>query len=152
MLISNALNKTCTCVCTSSRTGAMFIQEILNDHPRRCYEAFRIHVMVFKMSCSDLVTHYGLKSTRNLSVEELVAIFLITLAHECGNRLVQETFILSTETIHRHFYTLFKAELKLSKDIIKPKANFNEEVSSQFLNNSRYYLILKVFHITLLHL
>ncbi|PWA75810.1 hypothetical protein CTI12_AA224800 [Artemisia annua] len=73
---------------TSSRTGYLFIQDILNGHERRCYEVFRLQVPVFKMLCIDLVQSYGFKPSRHISIEESVAIFLITLAHGCGNRLL----------------------------------------------------------------
>ncbi|XP_071726752.1 uncharacterized protein [Rutidosis leptorrhynchoides] len=87
---------------------------------------------------------YGVKPTRNVSiVEESIGIFLLILVHGCGNRLAQETFNHSGETIHRHFHMILKAVLKLSGDIIKPNTRYNEEVSPQLLNNSRYYPIFK---------
>ncbi|KAJ0895219.1 hypothetical protein HanPSC8_Chr09g0397941 [Helianthus annuus] len=128
---------------TSCRTGNIFIQEILNGHPRRCYEDFRLHVDVFKSLCLDLRMHYNLKETRNVSIEESVGIFLLILAHGCGNRLAQEIFNHSGETIQRHFHRVLRAVLKLSGDIIMPKANYNDEVPRQLLNNSRYYPMFK---------
>ncbi|XP_071727634.1 uncharacterized protein [Rutidosis leptorrhynchoides] len=70
---------------------------------------------------------YGVKLTHNVSIEESVGIFLLILAHRCGNRLAQETFNHSGETIHRHFHMILKAVLKLSGDIIKPNTRYNEE-------------------------
>ncbi|GKA55381.1 putative nuclease HARBI1 isoform X1 [Tanacetum coccineum] len=101
------------------------------------------HLDVFRDLCSDLKEHYGLKATRNVSIEESLGIFLFILAHGSGNRLAQETFNHSGETIHRHFHKVLKAVLKLSGDIIKPNANYNEEVPPQILNNSRYYPMFK---------
>ncbi|CAI9298162.1 unnamed protein product [Lactuca saligna] len=49
---------------TSDRTGHMFITEVLNGHPRRCYELFRLNVPVFRQLCLDLATNYGLQQTR----------------------------------------------------------------------------------------
>nr|KAJ0209196.1 hypothetical protein LSAT_V11C400167500 [Lactuca sativa] len=77
---------------TSDRTGHMFIYEVLNGHPRRCYEMFRLNVPVFRRLCIDLATNYGLQQTRNISIEESVGIFLMTLVHRCNNRFVQEFF------------------------------------------------------------
>ncbi|GJW39887.1 putative nuclease HARBI1 isoform X1 [Tanacetum coccineum] len=94
-------------------------------------------------SRTDLKEHYGLPATRNVSIEESLGIFLMILAHGCGNRFAQETFNHSEETIHRHFYKVLKAVLKLSGDIIRPNTNYNEEVPPQILNNSRYYLMFK---------
>ena len=74
---------------TSEAVGHRFVHRILNGNARRCYEMFRLHVPVFRQLCKDLVTHYGLKVTRNMSIEESVAIFLICLAHGCTNRFMQ---------------------------------------------------------------
>ncbi|CAI9269664.1 unnamed protein product [Lactuca saligna] len=128
---------------TSDRTGHMFITEVLNGHPRRCYEMFRLNVPVFRQLCIDLTTNYGLQQTRNVSMEESVGIFLMTLAHGCSNRFVQEFFNHSGETIHRHFHTVLEAVLKLSADIIKPDTNYNDDVPEYILNKPRYYPMFK---------
>ncbi|CAI9274719.1 unnamed protein product [Lactuca saligna] len=75
---------------TSDRTGHMFITEVLNGHPRRCYEMFRLNVPVFRQLCLDLATNYGQQQTRKVSIEETIGIFLMTLAHGCSNRFVHE--------------------------------------------------------------
>nr|GEU42221.1 hypothetical protein [Tanacetum cinerariifolium] len=90
-----------------------------------------------------LKEHYDLKATRNVSIEESVGVFLFIFAHGCGNRLAQETFNHFGETIHWHFHKVLKAVLKLSGDIIKPNANYTEEVPPQILNNSCYYPTFK---------
>ncbi|KAL7601258.1 uncharacterized protein LOC128126144 [Lactuca sativa] len=105
----------------------MFITEVLNGHPRRCYEMFRLNVPVFRQLCIDLATNYEPQQTQNVSIEESVGIFLMTLAHGCSNKLVQEFFNHSGEMIHRHFHTVLEAVLKLSADIIKPDANYNDD-------------------------
>ncbi|KAJ9552300.1 hypothetical protein OSB04_016345 [Centaurea solstitialis] len=40
----------------------------------------------------------------------------------------QESFNHSLETISRHFHRVLKAVLKMSADIIKPTANYNDEI------------------------
>ncbi|KVI07849.1 hypothetical protein Ccrd_013786 [Cynara cardunculus var. scolymus] len=148
IIISHKLNSTRMPCRTSSRTGNIFIHEVLNGHPRRCYEDFILNVPVFKMLCSDIATRYGLKATRNICIEESVGIFLMTLAYRCGNRLIQETVNHSGETIHGHFHAVLKVMLKLGADIIKPNANYKENVPVHILNNSRYYPTIKVLPIS----
>ncbi|CAI9294005.1 unnamed protein product [Lactuca saligna] len=128
---------------TSARTGVIFINEVLNGHPRRCYEMFRLHVPVFRQICIDIATNYGLKQTRNISLEESVGIFFMTLSHGCSNRFVQEFFNHYGETIHRHFHIVLADVLKMSADIIRPAANYNDEVPEYILNNPRYYPMFK---------
>ncbi|KAL7600320.1 hypothetical protein Lser_V15G24828 [Lactuca serriola] len=128
---------------SSSRTRGMLINEILNDHESRCYELFKLEVSVFNMLCRDLVVHYGLNKSRRVSIKESLGIFLLYLAHGCGNRLVQEFFNHSGETIHRHFHKVLDVVVNLSKDIIKPNANYNETIPEHILNNPRYYPYFK---------
>ncbi|XP_052627550.1 uncharacterized protein LOC128134141 [Lactuca sativa] len=131
---------------TSDRTGHMFINEVLNGHPRCCYEMFRLNVPGFRQLCIDLTTNYGLQQTRKVSIEESVGIFLMTLAHGRSNRFVQEFFNHSGETIHRHFHTVLEAVLKLSADIIKPDANYNDD--EYILDKLQYYPMFKFYVFT----
>nr|KAJ0207751.1 hypothetical protein LSAT_V11C500252800 [Lactuca sativa] len=96
------------------------------------------------MLCRDLVAHYGLiKKSCRVSTEEPLGIFLLYLAHGCGNRLVQEFFNHSRETIHRHFHKVLDVVVNLSKGIIKPNANYNDTIPEYILNNPRYYPYFK---------
>nr|KAJ0186138.1 hypothetical protein LSAT_V11C900457580 [Lactuca sativa] len=83
---------------TSDRTGHMFINEVLNGHPKWCYEMFRLHVPVFGQLCIDLATNYGLQQTRNISIEESVGIFLMTLDHGCSSE--SETIMMMFPNIY----------------------------------------------------
>ncbi|XP_023743161.2 uncharacterized protein LOC111891338 [Lactuca sativa] len=128
---------------SSSRTGSMLINEIFNDHESQCYEIFRLEVPVFNMLCRDIVAHYGLKKSCRVSIEESLGIFLLYLAHGCGNRLLQEFFNHSAEIIHRHFHKFLDVVVNLSKYNIKPNANYNETIPEHILNNPRYYPYFK---------
>nr|KAJ0215989.1 hypothetical protein LSAT_V11C300139380 [Lactuca sativa] len=128
---------------TSDRTGHMFIVEVLNGHPRRCYEMFRLNVSVFRQLCVNLATNYRLQQTQKVSIEESVGILLMTLAYGCSNRFVKEFFNHSEETIHKHFHTVLEPVLKLSADIIKPDANYNDDVPKYILNKPQYYPMFK---------
>ncbi|CAH1445357.1 unnamed protein product [Lactuca virosa] len=59
------------------------------------------------------------------------------------DKFVQEFFNHSGETIHRHFHIVLKVVLKLSADIIKPDANYNDDVPEYILNKPRYYPMFK---------
>nr|KAJ0197218.1 hypothetical protein LSAT_V11C700380120 [Lactuca sativa] len=124
---------------TSDCTWRMFITEVLNGHPRHCYEMFRLNIPVFRQLCIDLATNYGLQQTQKVSIEESVGIFFMTSAHGCSNTFVQEFFNHSGETIHMHFHIVLEAMLKLSADIIKPDANYNDDVPEYILNKPWYY-------------
>ncbi|XP_027169686.1 protein ALP1-like [Coffea eugenioides] len=55
----------------------------------------------------------GLRPTRNMSLEEIVAMFVYTLAHHEKNRTIGLTFFRSGETVSRQFNLCLLAVLKL---------------------------------------
>ncbi|KAK2642879.1 hypothetical protein Ddye_024642 [Dipteronia dyeriana] len=71
--------------------------EILNGNDRRCQEQFRMEKHVFTKLC-DRLRSYGLTSIKEVRLEEAVGMFLMTLGHGVGNRIIQEQFQHSDET------------------------------------------------------
>ena len=61
----------------------------------------------------------GLVVTRNVTVREVVALFLHILDHNLKNRTVKNVFAHSRETISRQFHFVLKVILKISKKYIK---------------------------------
>ncbi|KAK8659156.1 hypothetical protein V6N13_029366 [Hibiscus sabdariffa] len=88
---------------TSEQTGHAWVQEILQGHPIRCYEMFRMEKNIFHMLCTELVES-GLKVTTRMGIEEMVAMFLNIIGHAQGNRMIQERFQHSGETVSRHLH------------------------------------------------
>ncbi|KAK3000525.1 hypothetical protein RJ639_021864, partial [Escallonia herrerae] len=129
---------------TSQRTRTKFILEILEGNETRCYQLFRLQREVFLHFCDDLKTCYGLKDSRGMMIHEEVGIFLFILAYGVGNRLAQDMFQHSGETISRHFHKVLRAVCKLSEDIIKPDSNYINVVPEYIRTSSKYYPYFKV--------
>ncbi|XP_073121815.1 uncharacterized protein [Henckelia pumila] len=123
---------------TSDRTGNKFMEEVLNGHEIRCYQAFRLTKPVFLDLCHELTQKYELYPTRGMSIYEEVGIFLMTCAHGTDNRLLQEIFNHSGETISRHFHRVLKVVGKLVEDIIKPHSEYNEGKGYHMSQHQRY--------------
>jgi len=85
---------------TSVLTGRMYMQELLNGHPRRFKEITRMELPTFLAICQDL-QEVELKETLNVSVEEQLTMFLSVVGHGWSNRDVQERFQHSGETVYR---------------------------------------------------
>ena len=69
--------------------------------PRRC----------FTKLCHMLEIFGGLKPSRNMNIDEQVAIFLHILAHNVKNRVIICRFRRSGETIRRHFTRVCNATI-----------------------------------------
>lgn len=129
---------------TSIRSGSQLIHEILTGNETRCYQDFRMYKSTFYNLCADLVHRYGLVCTSGMSVYEEVGMFLMTCAHGVGNRLIQEMFNHSSETISRHFHSVLQAVNRLAADIIKSVWNYATGVGYHTPQNPRYLPYFKV--------
>ena len=78
---------------------------------------FRMKPHVFLQLCNVLQHTYELQHTRHIRLEESIGICLMIFGQEACNRLVQERFQYSSETIHRHFYSILKRLNIMSMDI-----------------------------------
>lgn len=127
---------------TSDQTGWKWIVEILDGHPTRCHEMFRMQKDVFMQFCQLLHDEYGLRPTSATRVEEMVAIFLMMVGLGHGNRETQERFQHSGSAVHKFFYKVLRATTQMSMDWIKPR-NIST-VHEYIRRNQRYWPHFKV--------
>ncbi|XP_050897585.1 uncharacterized protein LOC127104449 [Lathyrus oleraceus] len=138
-----AVSQLCKEPCrTSELSGHAWVQEILQGNSTRCYEMFRMEKHIFNLICTKLVEH-GLKSSKRMGVEEMVAMFLVVVGHGVGNRMIQERFQHSGETVSRHFHRVLRACLKLSMKYIKPEGPTFHDCHSKIKNDQRYWPFFK---------
>ena len=82
-------------------------------------ENVRMDRFSFHKLCDMLRVIGWLEPTRNMSVEEMVAIFLHILAHDVKNRIIKRQFMRSGETISRQFSNVLLAVLRCHKELLK---------------------------------
>jgi len=88
--------------CTSSLSGEARIQELLSQaHPRRFQEVLRMPFNTFKELASFCRSHTSLHSSRHISIEQKLAMFLLCVGEGVSNRAVQEQYQHSGETVSR---------------------------------------------------
>lgn len=127
---------------TSSQSGHAWVQEILQGHPQRCYDMFRMEKDIFLQLYDELVQH-GLRPTRRTGIHEMVGMFLNIVGHRVGNRMAQERFQHSAETVHRHFRNVLHACEKLAKEYIQPKDRTFQDIHPKILGDPRYWPFFK---------
>ncbi|KAG6489494.1 hypothetical protein ZIOFF_050765 [Zingiber officinale] len=89
------------------------------DCDSACISQLRMDRATFRILC-DMVTNIGgLKPTKNTSIEEVVAMFIYTLAHHKKSRTISLLFYRSTETMSRQFHQVLNAILKLYPILLK---------------------------------
>ncbi|PKI37025.1 hypothetical protein CRG98_042584 [Punica granatum] len=86
---------------TSRLQGRYYIEEVLGNDTR-CYENFRMNPHVFHNLCDTLRANCGIRNSRNgMTVEEMVGMFLMVVAHSTRLAVVAERFQHSKETVSR---------------------------------------------------
>ena len=84
-----------------------------------CIEQLRIDRRTFNIFISLVREVGGLRDTKNMVVEKMLAIFLHLLVFEEKNREIKYDFQWPGETISRHFNNVLKAVLILSSLLLK---------------------------------
>ena len=122
----------------SSETGNVWLMRVLKGNETRCQRMFRMEKDVFFRLCNELEINYGLKVSRRVSTTEVLGMFLHTIGHGVGNRLAQERFQHSGETVSRYFGEALDAICRLSIDLIKPFDPGFKDIPEEILRDSRY--------------
>ncbi|KAJ9552182.1 hypothetical protein OSB04_016227, partial [Centaurea solstitialis] len=79
----------------------------------------RMNIDAFSTLCDMLENRGGLKNSKNMLVDEQVAMFLHTLAHNAKNRVLVNRLHQSGETISRYFKLVLHAVCRLHKEFYK---------------------------------
>lgn len=99
--------------------GSTLVRDILDGHPRRAYNVFRMEPHVFRGLAALLESRSLLRSSRTVSVEEQLAIFMTVVGHAAPNRVACEQFQHSSETISRYFHMVLCAINSLANEMIQ---------------------------------
>jgi hypothetical protein len=98
-----------------------WVNRCFAGHPKYFYKMFQMNSDIF-MSLHDLlVSNYGLKSSRNVSSVESLAMFLWIVGGPQSFSQVKNRFERSLWTIHMKFKEVLLSLRKLGKDNIKPR-------------------------------
>ncbi|XVE83458.1 hypothetical protein DITRI_Ditri16bG0089600 [Diplodiscus trichospermus] len=121
--------------CSSSPSGSGFLNVVLEGPDDLCREMFRMEKHVFHNLCYTLRHRGMLRDTAGVMIEEQLAIFLNIVGHNERNRVIQERFQHSGETISRHFNNVLKAIKSLSREFLQPP---NICTPPEILNSNRF--------------
>ncbi|KAJ6854443.1 hypothetical protein NC651_039378 [Populus alba x Populus x berolinensis] len=120
--------------------GSSFMSEVLDGPDDGCREMFRMDKHVFHNLCGILRQRGMLRDTAGVMIEEQLAIFLNIIGHNERNRVIQERFQHSGETISRHFNNVLKAIKSLSREFLQPPPI---ATPPEILSSNRFYPYFK---------
>ncbi|XP_074315293.1 uncharacterized protein LOC141651481 [Silene latifolia] len=96
-----------------------WLDSIMNG--RICREQLRMDRHCFDKLCHILQIKGGLKTTRNVTIKEVVAYFLHILGHDLKNRTIGAVYTRSGETVSRHFHMVLRVVMKVGQYYIKER-------------------------------
>ena len=123
-------------------TGYGHVQIILNGNSIICHQLLCMEQHVFRRLCMYFREKMLLKDSKYVTVEEQLAMFMMVIAHAHTNRVIQDRFQHSGETIHRHFRQVLITMILFAKDMIKSRPL--DTVPKEILLNPRFELYFKV--------
>ena len=116
---------------TSILTGPMYIRELLDGHPTRCFDVLRMESHIFQDLCDYLRSRKLLENSRGVSVEEQLGMLMYMMSRNASYRTLTDRFQRSPETVHRHINAAINAVASLAYDIIKlPSTDPHIKISS----------------------
>lgn len=130
---------------TSSLTGNAYTQELLNGSNTQCIELMRLPREAYILLCNHFKQKNWLQNSRNISVEENMAIFLTIIGHNERFRMVKRRFQHSTQTIHACFHEVLRAMMEFAKEIVRPTSF--EETSNRLGNLRQIFPVCFSFYI-----
>ncbi|KAF3778555.1 hypothetical protein EJ110_NYTH43267 [Nymphaea thermarum] len=120
--------------------GSQFVHNIINGHPRNCLDLLRMDRNSFITLCNILKEKNLVEDGREISIEEQVAIFLLTVGHNERNRACQNTFQHLGQTISKYVNLILRALCQLGREYISRP---NDDIPSKIRFNHRFYLYFK---------
>ena len=105
----------------------MNLNNLIKDSHVTCKSEPCIYRHTFYVLCEMVKDIGGLTGTRYRSLEEIVAMFLYTLAHQFKNKTGGNYFYRSGESVSRNFHHCLLAVLKLHTHLLKKPTPILEE-------------------------
>lgn len=96
-----------------------FLNRLYRGTETDCIEQLRVSKKTFFKLCRILQEKGQLVKTKNVPIDEVVAMFLHILAHNLKYRVVHFSYCRSMETISRQFKNVLRAIMKVSKEYLK---------------------------------
>ena len=111
-----------------------------------CISHLRMNRRCFKKLCDMLETLGGLQSSRNMGIDEQVAIFLHIIAHNVKNRVIACRFHRSGETISRIVRRVCSAVIRLHPHLFKKLEPVLEDSTDGRWKWFKVYVIIIIYY------
>ena len=105
---------------TSALSGHAYTQELLHGNNTQCQELMRLSRDAYVLLCNHFKQKNWLRDSKDISVEEKMAIFLTTVGHNERFRMIKRRFQHSSRTIHDCFHEVLQGMMEFAKEVVRP--------------------------------
>ncbi|KAL3532968.1 hypothetical protein ACH5RR_006489 [Cinchona calisaya] len=119
-----------------------YLFRLVSENDAACISQLRMDRRTFTMLCEMIRDIGGLRDTRNMTLEEIVAMFVYVLAHHKKNRTVAHKFLRSGETVSRHFNQCLLAVLKLHHMLLKTPVPISDDCTDDRWKYFKFIYVL----------
>lgn len=120
-----------------------YLNRVLRFDDQECINHLRMNRQSFARLCFLVETSGGLKTGRNSSVAEQVAMFLSIIAHHTKYRIVKGSFKWSSRTVSRHFHRVLNAIIRLHPMLLAQPEPVDDDCTDARWNCFQVHCILK---------
>ncbi|KAL8528859.1 hypothetical protein ACS0TY_006355 [Phlomoides rotata] len=106
------------------------MQKVIGISDEDCINHLRMSRGVFCRFCHLFETSGGLKSTRNCTIAEQVAMFLSILAHHTKNCIVKSNHVRSGRTVSKHFHRVLNSVIRLHSILLSQPKPIDENCTN----------------------
>ncbi|KAL8553490.1 hypothetical protein ACS0TY_001978 [Phlomoides rotata] len=117
------------------------LHDVVGISDVECLNQLRMTRGVFSRLCYVLETSGGLKSSRNTSVGEQVAMFLSILAHHTKNRIVKSKYLRSGRTVSKYFHRVLNAIIRLHPMLLAKPEPIGDDCTDHRWRLFKYALV-----------
>lgn len=128
-LTSNQLCKRYSLKCKISKQVA-HLHEIIALDDTACIDNLRMSRDAFVRFCYLLQHFGGLQANKNVSIHELVAMFLAILGHHTKNRIIKHNYKRSGRTVSKNFHAVLNAVMRLHPILLAQPEPVTEDCSN----------------------
>lgn len=131
-----------------TRAGQDYIESVLKEDPLHFRELYRMYPDIFLKLCNLIRGKTGLTDTRYISLEEMVASFLLIVGQNARYIYTRDTFKRSKFAVSENFHKVLRTLNQISPSFM---ATAGPGIPQKIRENTRFYHYFKVF-ITILYI
>ncbi|XP_060968748.1 uncharacterized protein LOC133036245 [Cannabis sativa] len=119
--------------------GVRYTLELLYGSNRQCIELMWMSRDAFVLLCNHFRQREWIKDSKNVSIEEKIAIFLTIIAHNERFIVMKRRFQHSSQIVHKYFHEVLEEMMHFAKEMIVSTVDFDSNIPTTQKNIRKFF-------------